>query len=181
MSSGCGCQRPTALVSCPTDLKDILYSFISEQFMSPSWDIKRQQKMQYKMKLIHMTLTGSCLQEPRNAVTRQKVTTTKYNSFRASNTNLSRAYPCLSWHRVRQERVVTHGHEEEEEEGEHSVTGEKSISNLLGEIFGEVCRPTRPGEQIANSYPASFALASASSMQPSPASHQLVRIAFATR
>ena len=73
-----------------------------------------------------MTLTGSCLQEPRNAVTRQKVTTTKYNSFRASNTNLSRAYPCLSWHRVRQERVVTHGQEEDEEkEVEHSLIGEK--------------------------------------------------------
>ena len=71
--------------------------------------------MQYKIQIRHMTLTGGCLQEPRNAVTRQKVTTTKYNSFRASNTNLSRAYPCLSWHRVRQERVVTHGQEEDEE------------------------------------------------------------------
>ena len=92
-----------------------------------------------------MTLTGSCLQEPRNAVTRQKVTTTKYNSFRASNTNLSRAYPCLSWHRVRQERVVTHGQEEDEEkEVEHSLIGEKTFSNLFGEIFGKVCRLTRP-------------------------------------
>ena len=58
---------------------------------------------------------------------------------------------------------------------------EKTFSNLFGEIFGEVRRLTRPGEQIANSPPASFALASASSMQPSPASRQLVRIAFATR
>ena len=93
-----------------------------------------------------MALTGSCLQEPRNAVTRQKVTTTKYNSFRASNTNLSRAYPCLSWHRVRQERVVTHGQEEDEERegGGAFPHWEKTFSNLFGEIFGKVCRLTRP-------------------------------------
>ena len=139
MSSGCGsgCQRPTAVVSSPTDMKDHLYLSISEQFMSPSEDIKRQQKMQYKIQLIHMTLTGSCLQEPRNAVTRQKVTTTKYNSFRASNTNLSRAYPCLSWHRVRQERVVTHGQEEdeEEEEVEHSLIGKNFFFKSLRRNF----------------------------------------------
>ena len=108
--------------------------------MSPSKDIKRQQKMQYKIQLIQvqMTLTGSCLQEPRNAVTRQKVTTTKYNSFRARNTNLSRAYPCLSWHRVRQERVVTHGQEEDEEkeEVEHSLIGKK-LFQISSEKFSE--------------------------------------------
>ena len=94
-----------------------------------------------------MTLTGSCLQEPRNAVTRQKVTTTKYNSFRASNTNLSRAYPCLSWHRVRQERVVTHGQEEDEEReggGAFPHWGKNFFKSLFGEIFGKVCRLTRP-------------------------------------